>query len=229
MKFYTTVFLDPVDPQGVVPALTAALAPFDMNDYRGEFDPTATWDRWRLPSHEVLPVRRRWRGPRAARDGGVVFAAPKVIVDFDAMRRGARRHAAGAWDAWAAVVRAHPGALPRAHFEELHADRSAAQQAFMLQPAVQEVAQAAVTQRHPYFDFTVLLADPVAYFGVDRDAFIARAEATSVTTHAYVTLDGQWLSELTDDRGPEAHALAMTEYIGSVPDDTVIARVYCHG
>ena len=60
------------------------------------------------------------------------------------------------------------------------------------------------------------------------EAFIARGAAESVATHAYVTLDGQWLSEYTGDRGWEVHVLAMTEYLDSVPDSTLVARVWCH-
>jgi hypothetical protein len=194
VKFYTTVFLAPASQELVIPALTAALAPFDMNDYRHEpFDPRATWDSWRLPERDVLPVQPEHvadsRALRVARPGErpVVVAAPKAIVDFSAIRRVAREHAAGAWDAWAEVARAHPGALPRAHFDAVYDDPGEAQQAYLLQPAVQEVAQAAATQQHPYFDFSVLLADPVVQFGGDREVFIARAAAESVATHAYVT------------------------------------------
>jgi hypothetical protein len=235
VKFYTTVFLAPASQELVIPALTAALAPFDMNDYRHEpFDPRATWDSWRLPERDVLPVQPEHvadsRALRVARPGErpVVVAAPKAIVDFSAIRRVAREHAAGAWDAWAEVAGAYPGALPRAHFDALHDDPGEAQQAYLLQPAAREVAQAAATQQHPYFDFSVLLADPVVQFGGDREVFIARGAAESVATHAYVTLDGQWLSEYTGDRGWEVHVLAMTEYLDSVPDSTLVAGVWCH-
>jgi hypothetical protein len=163
-----------------------------------------------------------------SRKNTVVVAAPKEAVDFDAIRRAAREHAANTWDAWAEVSAAHPGALPRSHFDAIFDDESDAQRAYLVQPAVQVVAQAAATQQHPYFTFSVLLADPVVQLGGDRADFIARAVASSTTTHAYVTLDGQWLTEYTNDRGSEAHAAAMTEYLDSLPDDVVIARVRCH-
>ncbi|MEU6074037.1 hypothetical protein [Micromonospora sp. NPDC047074] len=235
MKFYTTVFLAPASQESVIPALTAALAPFDANDYRHEpFDPDAAWDWWRLPERAVLPLRPEHlddsQAIRVAHPGmdPVVVAAPKGTVDFDAIRRAAREQAAGAWDAWTEVADAHPGALPRVHFDELHDDPDEAQRAYLLQPAIQEVAQAAATQEHPYFSFSLLLADPVMQFSGEREVFLAQAAAESVATHAYVTIDGRWLSQYTNDRGWDAHVLAMAEYLDSLPDGAVIARVWCH-
>ncbi|BEL06416.1 hypothetical protein Q0Z83_046070 [Actinoplanes sichuanensis] len=231
MKFYTTVFLAPVGPELVVPALTAALAPFDYNDYAHEpFDVDAAWDWWQLPQQSLLPLRPEYADdPSALRVGdGVVVAAPKRIIDFAAMRRSARDHAAGTWDAWADVVRAHPGALPRARFDEIHDDPESAQRAWLQQPAVQEFAQAAASQDHPYFTFSLLTADPVVVFAGDRGHFLARAAAQAIATHAYLTSDGRWFTEYTDDRGWDTHILEMDGHLDSVPDDAVIARVRCH-
>lgn len=207
MKFSITVFLAPVSPELVMPALTAALAPFDYNDYAREpFDVDAAWDWWQLPEPAV----------------------PKRLVDFDAIRRAARDHAAGTWDAWADVARAHPGALPRAHFEETYDEPAGAQRAWLLQPAIQDLAQAAATQEHPYFTFSLLNADPVVHLAGDRGRFLDRAAAEAIATHAYLTLDGQWFSEYTDDRGWDAHVLAMDAYLDAVPEDALIAQVRCH-
>jgi hypothetical protein len=232
VKFYTTVFLTPVGRELVIPRLTEALAPFDMNDYRRDpYDPNATWDSWRLPERGVLRLKPEHRDdPRVvySGDGTVVAVAPKGAIDFDAIRRATREYANGTWNAWAEVASRHPEALPRAHFDAIHADRADAEQAYLLQPAIQEVAHAAVTQEHPYFTFSLLLADPVATFSGDRDGYLARAMAECLATHAYVTLDGQWLCEYTDDRGSEAHAFAFAHYLDSLPDDVLIAHVYCH-
>lgn len=129
VRFYLTVFLAPASQQLVVPSLTAALTPFDYNDYlREPFDPDAAWDRWQLPQRNTLPLRSEHiEDARALRVGDgaqdeVVVAAPKGIVDFDAIRQTSRDHAAGVWDAWADLIRAHPGTLARAHFEQLHDD-----------------------------------------------------------------------------------------------------------
>jgi hypothetical protein len=234
VRFYTTVFLAPIEPALVVGALTAALAPFDMNDYRREpYDPNATWDSWRLPEQSFLQLKPDHRDPRVTRIASsqgdpILVAAPKGTIDLEAIRGAARERALGAWNAWAEVARRHPEALPRGHFDAIHADRADAQQAYLLQPAVQEVAQAATTQQHPYFTFSLLLADPVATFSGAREVYLARAMAECLTTHAYVTLDGQWLCEYTDDRGSDAHMVAFTDYLDSLPDDTLIAHVVCH-
>ncbi|MEU8818402.1 hypothetical protein [Actinoplanes sp. NPDC048796] len=236
MKFSTTVFLGPVSRELVMPALTAALAPFDYNgEIREPFDPNAVWDRWWLPRANRLPLRPERAGDvRALRVDGddrerAAVAAPKGIIDFEALRRSARDYAAAGWDAWAGVVRAHPAPLPLAHFEAVYADEPGqAQREWLAQPAVQEVARHAETQEHPYFTFSLLTADPVAVFAGDREHYLAGIAAQAVATYAYVTLDGQWLTQFTDDRGWPAHVREMDRYLDSVPDDCVIASVQCH-
>ncbi|GAA1819516.1 hypothetical protein GCM10009682_45080 [Luedemannella flava] len=234
MKYLATVCLPPTGQDSAADALVAALAPFDLNNDRDEpADIWAAWDWWAVPTHGALPLKPEHRGdPRVAwaelPDGNlVVLAAPKAAIDFATMRREAAEHAAGTWDAWAAVASAHPPALPRAHFDAT-CDPADAQRLYLLQPAIQEVALAAATQQHPYFTFPVLLADPVAQFSGDRDAFVARAAAVAFATYAYITLDGAWVTQFTDDRGWDAHVLAMTDYLDALPDDTVLAVVKCH-
>lgn len=168
MKFHATVFLAPVGPESTMVALTAALAPFDLNDYRCQpYDPDAAWDWWRLTPVAELPLKPgRTDDPRVVRSDWpgqdpVVAAAPKGIVDFAAIRREAREEAAGAWDAWAALASAHPTALPRAHFAASHDDRAVAERAYLRQPAVQECAQAAAAGQHPYFTAFVAYLDSV--------------------------------------------------------------------
>lgn len=211
------------------------LAPFDMNDYRhGEYNPDATWDRWELRAAGALPLKDGYAtDPRVVwleqrHSDAVAVIAPKESVDVDAIRGAARDHSAGAWDAWTEISRAHPGALPRPHFDALYGDRGEAETAYLLQPAVQAVAQAAATQQHPYFSFNLLLSDPVAQFSGDRETYLTEAAAEALATHAYVTLDGQWLTEYTGDRGWDAHVLALAEYLDTLPDDVMIARVHCH-
>jgi hypothetical protein len=73
-----------------------------------------------------------------------------------------------------------------------------------------------------------MLADPVALFSGARETYLAQAVAESVATHAYVTLDGQWLSAYTGDRGWDAHVQEMAAYLDSLPLNIMIARTYCH-
>lgn len=230
VRFYTTVFLPPTRPELVIEALTAALAPFDYNDYlREPFDDNAAWDRWQPPGRDWLPLLPAHAGdPHAVRVDGVVVAAPKAMVDFVAVHREAREEAAGLWDAWADLVRRHPGTLPRAHFARLHGDPGRGEAEWLLQPAVQEVAQAAATQEHPHFSFAVLTADPAEFLAGDRDAYLALASAEAFATYAYVTLGGDWLTEYTGDRGWATHVLEMSAYVDALPDDAMIARAWCH-
>lgn len=221
MKFHTTVFLPPTAPAAALDALTTALAPFDANDYRDEpFDPDAAWDWWQLPRRNLFPLLP---------DGSTsAFAAAKNAIDFTAIQRETREHAAGTWDAWAALLREHPTPRPRSHFRPLHADPADAEAAWLAQPAVQAVGAAAATEQHPYFTLSFLLADPVEEMTGDRGTYLELAAAEAFATHAYVTLDGRWLSEYTDDRGWTAHIRDMTAYLDAVPADTVIARAWCH-
>jgi hypothetical protein len=235
VKFYTMVFLEPVGIESFMATLTARLAPFDLRGDASElFDRGVGLDWWRLPQHDMLRLKEGKQGdPRIIRvaypeEVSVVAAAPKELVDFDALRHETFEHAAGTWDAWAELARTHPGALPRKHFDAIHDTRDEAQQAYLLQPAVQAFAQAAATQQHPYFTFNLLLADPVAQFSGERHAYLARATAESLATYAYLTLDGQWLTQFTDGRGWDAHVLAQSDYLDSVPDETVMTHVYCH-
>ncbi|MET7396840.1 hypothetical protein ABZS66_25490 [Dactylosporangium sp. NPDC005572] len=221
MQFYVTVFLPPTPPADVAAAVAAALAPYDRDDYtHGPFDPSATWDRWE-PARAAAAFPLLPRGLDRLRLGRrrVAFAVPKAAIDFAAVRDRAVRHAAGEFDAWAKLTAAHPGTRPLSDFD--------GQGDWLAQPAVQAVAIAAATQRHPYFTFSFLLADPVAALAEGRDAYLARAAAQALSTYVYITLTGDWLSEETGNRGADEHALALSSYLESVPPDTILARVRC--
>lgn len=223
MHFYATVFLPPTPVADVPAALAAALAPYDLNDYtRGPYDPSATWDRWE-PARNAVAFPLLPRGLDRLRPGRrrrAAYAAPKAAIDFAAARYGAVRRAAGEFDAWAELAAAHPGTRPLSDFD--------GQGPWLAQPAIQAVATAAATQRHPYFTFQFLLADPVATLADGRDAHLARAAAQALATYVYITLTGDWLSEETGNRGADEHALALNAYLESVAPDTILARVRCH-
>lgn len=221
MKFYTTVFLPPTPPEQVLEAVTGAMAPYDYNAAaEGE------WDRWDLPSWHGFTLKPGYeRSPRALHgtdpDGHpLVSAAPLELLDLSAMTADSRAYAEGAWDAWAEVRAAHPPALPRSRFET--------QDDYLAQPAVQAVAQAAASYEHPYFDFPLLLADPVTVFAEEREVYAARVAARSMVTHACLTRDGRWRSEETGGRGWDAHAAEMTDLLVTEPPRTVVVRLYCH-
>lgn len=222
MHFYATVFLPPTSPADVATALAWTLAPYDRDNYtRGPFDPSATWDRWE-PARDATAFPLLPRGLDRLRPGRrrVAFAAPKAAIDFAAVRDRAVSYAAGEFDAWADLTAAHPGTRPLSDFD--------GQGDWLAQPAVQAVAAAAATQRHPYFTFSFLLADPVATLADGRDAYLARAAAQALSTYVYITLTGDWLSEQTSNRGADEHALALSSYLDSVAPDTILARVRCH-
>ena len=105
--------------------------------------------------------------------------------------------------------------------------REDADREHLLQPAIRQSPQL-LPAAHPYFTFQVLLADPVTYFGGDREEFAQAAEDQAFATHAYLTLDGEWLSPFTLDCSWAEHTRAMAAYLDSVPDDTVLAIVKCH-
>lgn len=206
----------------VTAAIAAALAPYDRDAYtHGPFDPSATWDHWE-PARTAAAFPLLPRGLDRLRPGRrrVAFAAPKAAIDFAAIRDHAVRHAAGEFDAWAELTAAHPGTRPLSDF--------GGQSDWLAQPAVQAAATAAATQRHQYFTFQFLLADPVATLVSGRDAYLARAAAHALATYVYITLTGNWLSEETGNRGADEHALALSSYLESVAPDTLLARVRCH-
>lgn len=150
------------------------------------------------------------------------------MLDFAGIRAEARADAAGAFDAWAALLSEHPGArslqdllndgLPSADAKRVH----------LLQSAVQAVAKAAATQTHPHFTFSVLLADPVTHFGSSRDAYLQANVDSAFATYAYLTLDGRWCSPDSIDDDTVDHVHAMAAYVDSLPDETVLVSVLCH-
>jgi len=222
VHFYATVFLPPTPPADVADAIAAALAPYHRDDYtHGAFDPSATWDQW-APASDAAAFPLLPRGLDRLRPGRrrVAFAAAKAAIDFPAIQDRAVRHAAGEFDAWAELTAAHPGTRPLTDFD--------GQGDWLTQPAVQAVATAAATQRHPYFTFQFLLADPVASLADGRDAYLARAAAQALSTYVYITLTGDWLSEDTGNRGADEHASALSSYLESVAPNTILARVRCH-
>ena len=201
MHFYATVFLPPTPPADVAAAIAAALAPYDRDDStHGPFDPSATWDSWE-PARAATAFPLLPRGLDRLRPGRrrVAFAAPKAAIDFAAMRDRAVRHAAGEFDAWAELTAADPGTRPLSDFD--------GQRDWLAQPAVEAVAIAAATQRHPYFTFGFLLADPVATLADGRDAYLARAAAQAMS-HLRLPHPHRRLAQRTDQqpRYRRAHA-----------------------
>jgi hypothetical protein len=232
-KYFATVCLAPVPTHEIVSVLTSAMAPYYIDTPDGKHSEIGQWDWFRLRAPDSgLLVRAGYERDvqvlRSLDDPQEAVAAPKFMIDFDAVVAEERDRAAGSWDAWSAVTARHPQALPLTHFlasTDIEAD---AKRLHLSQPAVQELTKAAASQEHPYFNFSILLADPVVYYGADRDAFVAQAEAHAVATYAYISLDGRWHDQYTDNLSSDAHAAAMRRYLADLPDDAIIAIVRCH-
>jgi hypothetical protein len=242
MKFYTTVFLPAVDRADVLPALEVALAPYNM----ATGDPTkGKWDWWCLysPAGSEFVVRPEHDGdprlvhnevypdgnPRARTslrcDGG-----PKALLDLAANRAAAATAAQTRWDAFSALIAAHPPAESLSQLVARYRDDpdpvAAAKADHIAQPLVQEIVQRAVSQTDPQFGWFFLTNDPIEHFGAERDAYVHRQSAQALATHAVITIDGTWLDEY--DETPWPLALVIDNQITALDDDAYILRVHCH-
>jgi hypothetical protein len=239
MKFYTTVFLSAVDSADVLPALKAALAPYNMAVSDGT---KGKWDWWRLysPDGSEFVVRPEHDGdsrlvhneaypdgsPRTRtplrRDGG-----PKGLLDLAANRAAAAMAAQTRWDAFSTLRAAHPPAESLSWLIARHRDDpdpvAAAKADHIAQPLVREIVQRAVTQTDPQFGWFFLTNDPIEHFGAERDVYVRRQSAQALATHAVITLDGTWFDEY--DETPEPLALVIDNQITAIDDDAYILRV----
>ena len=89
-RFHATIATHPASPELVVAAVSAALAPFELDNYQREsFDPNAGWDSWWLDDGGLLKLPAEYvDDPRQLRaalppdgSGSVVAAAKFGSVD----------------------------------------------------------------------------------------------------------------------------------------------------
>ncbi len=224
-NFYATVFLPPTASEALVDAVTTAMAPYDLN--REIYSDDWEWDSWRLIAPDGhFQLKPQYAPDNLPTDHNSLVAVPRFMIDFAAMRDRPAAHAAAQWDAWHALAAAHPPAQPLTAFAGL--EPADAQTTHLAQPLVQAFAQLAVTQTHPYFTLSILIADPIAHFGNDRNEFIQRARDHAFATAAYVTLDGAWCGSTAMGFPTDAYVREMNAYLDGVPDDTMLAIVRCH-
>jgi hypothetical protein len=225
-NFYTTVFLPPTSADTIRDSVTSAMAPYDLNQepYNGDWE----WDTWRMvPLTGFVTIKSQYLAAPAQPDAEhALMAAPKYIIDFDAMRDRSGARATAAWDAWRALAGEHPPARPLTDFAGLGPDEAKA--AHLRQPLIQAFAQLAVPQTHPHFTVGILLADPIHHFGADRAAFTQRDRDRAFATSAYLDLDGAWHGSTNMGLPMEAYVREMNAYVDSVPDDTILTLVRCH-
>ncbi|MGY0231377.1 hypothetical protein [Longispora urticae] len=250
--FRVTVCLPPTEPADVVAALTAALAPFDMNR-PGEWNEQGHWDWWTVRAgRERLLVKAGHIGdarlvhqgvergeappepPSAGCDGG-----PRGLLDLDATRERAARIVREEWDAafadWERAVADHPPARPWAWFQDRHeADprRYPLEQARIdhrEQPLNQALADHTVTSRYPNVGMWCLGSDPVAYFACGGQQQFDLAADYAVATWALLTTDGTWIDGDQDDQGTgDAHLRSVAAYLEALDDDVLMIQVLCH-
>ncbi|MFD8209671.1 hypothetical protein ACFV2S_25145 [Streptomyces sp. NPDC059695] len=231
-KQVVTVCLPPCEPHEVREALAAAMAPFAYDAQFGKPDEEwqGEWDYWLVdaygwdftvrPGHEddpriVRDADARPR-PRSLCDGG-----PKGLLDLDTGRAVAAREAGERWDAWRVFAAGFPPSLPYAHFARRAAEDPGCTQDrvvadFGAQPVIRALDQdPSLEERFTW--------DPVAWFGEDRAAFVARAEADVLPSFALLTLDGVWL----DGSSHQAN-VRFNAYVDGLPDSTLLVRVMYH-
>jgi hypothetical protein len=228
-QFHVSVCLPPSSPGTVRAALTAALAPFDMNR-PVEGNPAGRWDWWHVgASDDRLAVKPQHDGdPRLIHEpswpGGAsrerlplrCDGGPRASLDFEATRANAIAGARNSWQAeqqdWQQLVADHPPALPLTAFLSLHhADpegytREQAIADHHSQPLIQALNHRA-PDRYPNLAIWILnpSSDPISYYTRDPQADLDLAAAWAIPTFALLTTDGQWID--ADQPGPFGPAL----------------------
>jgi hypothetical protein len=228
-QFRVSVCLPPSSPGKVKAALTAALAPFDMNRPE-EGNPDGHWDWWHIgagddrfavkPPHDGDPRlihQQDWPGgaPRERLplrcDGG-----PRALLDFEAMRANVIAGARSSWQAeqqdWQRLAAGHPPALPLTAFlARHHADpqgytREQATADHHSQPLIQALNHRP-RDRYPNLAIWILgpSSDPISYYTRDPQPGLDLAAAWAIATFALLTTDGQWIE--AGQPGPFGHAL----------------------
>ena len=238
-KERVTVCLPPCDPEDVIEAIGAAMAPYDYNRDAGVGDPDAEtwWDYWQIdgggcefpvvPGHEDDP--RLIRGaealsgeprnvPPSLCDGG-----PRALLDLETPRARAAASARRAFEAWQDFSAAYPPARPASHFRARHfADPEGYPQAQLLedyrtQPAIVALRNAPELRE-------LIGGDPAARLTGDVEAHVRAAADDALPSNALLTLDGRWLDIANAER--RRH---FNDYLDALPADTLVVRVLYHG
>jgi hypothetical protein len=219
-QFRVSVCLPPAAPGKVRAALTAALAPFDMN--RPETgNPDGHWDWWHIGAGDRFAVKPRHDGdPRLihqnAWPGGAhreqlplqCDGGPRALLDFGATRASAIAGARNSWQAeqqdWQRLVAGHPPALPltaflaRHHADPLGYTREQATADHHRQPLIQALNHRPRDRYpHSYPNLAIWIpdpsADPISHYTRDPQSDLDLAAAWAIPTFALLTTDGQWI------------------------------------
>ncbi|MDI2132529.1 hypothetical protein [Yinghuangia seranimata] len=208
-----------------------------------------------IPGHDDDPrlVHRKtlWDGsPAAPPVPGWCGGAPHELIDFATPLAEAERRAEAAWRVLSELGAAHP---PAASWGELRARSLADPDGYpypqmnadyQAQPFVHALAE---LQGHEHVPFSqtadpfVWLDDPVLLLTGGWPAYRRKATAGIISAEALLTLDGRWLDEdgafgyATVQACPEPglnwrdlYRMEATDYLLSLPGDTLLIRLGCH-
>lgn len=216
----------------------------DGRAYRmSTYNSSAKWDwysvggRWggyllRKPESDgatVILAERSWSSPDHF-DFYSCDAAPKGLVDLEAMRAKSERKARERWQQFHAIADRFPGTKSWAYFRglldvELTIDE--ARDGYRAQPGVQALRDT---------DFA-WADDPYADYGVPEDEYAEDARASAVPGFALLTTDGRWIEPgqmgwfATSSDTPESrenYRKFANAYIESLPDDSWLVAVDVH-
>ncbi|MFK0020200.1 hypothetical protein [Streptomyces sp. NPDC090798] len=238
-KERVTVCVPRCAPGDVLRAVGAAMAPYDYNRDAepGVPDVETWWDYWRIDGRGCeFPVvqgdeddPRLIRGSKALSgeprnvapslcDGG-----PRALLDLEWPRAQAAGKARRAFEAWQAFASAYPPARAASDFWGRHfADpegypQPQVREDFRTQPVI------AALRDHPELR-DLVGGDPVARFGDDLETLVREAADDVLSTNAWLTLDGRWLTIAGTER-----RRYFNEYLDALPPDAYVVRVLYHG
>lgn len=235
-----TVCLPPCDPGDVQDAISAAMAPYDYNREDVPDDPEwmGEWDYWQIDGRGCeLPVRAGYEDdPRIIRGALTISGTPRVfppgtcdggprgLLDLGAARDPVAAEAARTFREWHEFASHYPPARPLNYFWEKH---QAAPQALRGQRVhedhdSQSVIKALHRERPELRDR--VSSCPVDYVGDDLEAFVERQAMDVLSTHALLTLDGEWTYA-----GTLEGRRHFNTYLEQLPPEALVVRVLYHG
>lgn len=248
-KFHINVCLKPCATHEVRAALTAAMAPFDINLSDEDANPYGEWDWWRIDAepgdrfvvkaaHDGDP--RLVHGDDDERESMRCDGGPRGLLDFAATRQQAVDRACAELREqqrdFGKLVADHPPAQPLTAFLARHEanpeayPREQAVADHHAQPLVRTLSHHSAWERYPGLAIWVLGpdSDPISHYTRhytrDPQPEIDEAATWAVTKYALLTLEGEWidakgLGPFTGPRGDEDAGTAYARQSNAYLDD----------
>ncbi|WP_369776336.1 hypothetical protein [Streptomyces sp. R33] len=183
---------------------------------------------------------------------GVCAGGPRALLDFSRPLAASERRIAASWDLWHSLSAVYPTARPLAEFvDRWHNDPTAFPDdrwgdamfaAYRAQPVIQAFLDHPFSFGMGFLGFPFSSEHPVINYDGDREAYVREFAERYPSDTDVVTLDGWWVEgqnsalhatcdpALCPHEPPGPTEWPGSEaYLASLPGDTILVRLRCHG